>query len=55
MENLYKLIPFVERNQDKIDWSWLSDNKNAISLLEKNQDKIDWHSLSSNLNAISLL
>jgi hypothetical protein len=30
----------VEKNQDKIDWIWLSINPNAISLLEKNQDKI---------------
>jgi hypothetical protein len=30
----------LEKNPYKIDWFWLSDNPNAISLLEKNPDKI---------------
>jgi hypothetical protein len=38
----------LEQNQDKISWSHLSFNPNAISLLEQNQDKIDWYNLSQN-------
>jgi hypothetical protein len=34
---MQKFIPFVEKNQDKINWRFLSMNPNAISLLEKNQ------------------
>jgi hypothetical protein len=48
-------INFLEKNQDKIEWSMLSANPNAIRLLEKNQDKIDWIMLSSNENAMDLL
>ena len=40
---------------DKLDWDYLSENENAISLLKENQDKINWNSLSSNENAIELL
>ena len=40
---------------NKIDWSWLSGNPNALSLLEQNQDKICWNYLSGNKNAIHLL
>jgi len=40
---------------DKINWSFLSDNPNVISLLEQNFDKIDWHFLSQNSNAIHIL
>jgi hypothetical protein len=47
-----KLIPFVEENQDKIDWKNLSRNVDAISLLEQNQDKIDWRWLSRNPNYV---
>lgn len=42
-------------NFDKINWSRLSRNPNAISILEKHLDKIDWSELSSNPNAIHLL
>jgi hypothetical protein len=45
MEDIYKLIPLVENNQDKINWYNLSSNPNAISLLEKNQKKINWKEL----------
>jgi hypothetical protein len=38
----------LERNQEKIDWYWLSKNPNAIHLLERNQDKIFWGYLSAN-------
>jgi hypothetical protein len=37
-------------NQDKINWTNLSLNSNAIHLLEMNQDKIDWYNLSTNPN-----
>ena len=40
---------------DKIDWTSLSRNPNAIHLLEKNIDKINWFYLSLNPNAIHLL
>ena len=36
------------KNLDKIDWSSLSFNKNAIKLLEQNQNKINWNNLSNN-------
>jgi len=55
LSNILEAIEFVEKNQDKIDWSILSSNQNAIHVLEKNQDKIDWSILSSNQNAIPLL
>ena len=38
-----------------LDWSFLSENKNAIHLLKENQDKIYWSNLSKNPNAIDLL
>ena len=53
MVNFSKLSDWVD--MDKINWSTLSKNPNAIHLLEQNQDKIDWYALSSNPNAIRLL
>ena len=50
---LDELRPWI--NPDKIIWSWLSDNPNAIPMLEKNPDKINWYILSENPNAIHLL
>ena len=50
-----RTIELLEKNQDKIDWKWLSRNPNAISILEKNPDKINWDHLSSNPNAMHLL
>jgi len=50
---MLKLKSFIP--QDKIDWSILSLNPNAIQLLEQQPDKIDWNMLSSNPNAIHLL
>jgi hypothetical protein len=38
----------LEKNLDKIDWDWLSENPNAIHLLEKNLDQIYWDRLSAN-------
>ena len=40
---------------DKLSWSKLSTNPNAISILENNIDKINWYNLSQNQNAIHLL
>ena len=45
---LLATIYFLEKNPDKIDWSFLSENPAAIHLLEKNPDKINWYMLSSN-------
>jgi hypothetical protein len=49
----YVLLDWI--NKDKINWSYLSLNPNAIDLLKDNQDKIDWYLLSANPNAIDLL
>jgi hypothetical protein len=40
---------------DKLVWSQLSRNSNAIHILENNLDKVDWVGLSTNPNAIQLL
>jgi hypothetical protein len=45
----------LEQNPDKIDWTGLSINPNAIHLLEQNSDIINWYQLSLNPNAIHLL
>jgi hypothetical protein len=42
-----------EKNLDKIDWSVLSTNTNAIKLIKKKI--IKWHELSSNSKAIKTL
>ena len=49
----YVLLDWIDK--DKLNWSYLSKNPNAIDLLEENYDKIDWEYLSENPNAISLL
>ena len=51
--NMFKLKEFIR--EDKIDWTWLSTNPNAIHILEKNPEKIDWEILSGNPNANNLL
>ena len=40
----------LKKNQDKINWCWLSQNPNAIEILKENQDKINWFAFSSNPN-----
>ena len=40
---------------NKIDWTLLSSNPNAIEILAANKKKINWSSLSSNPNAIDIL
>ena len=49
----YKLLELIDI--DKLNWSGLSVNKNAIHLLEKNFNRIDWERLSTNPNAIHIL
>jgi len=39
-------------DNSKLNYIYLSLNKNAIELLKQNPDKIDWFNLSSNKNAI---
>ena len=43
----------LENNLDKVNWSMLCINPNAIKLLDSN--KINWAFLSLNPNAIDLL
>ena len=38
----------LKANQDKINWSNLSYNKNAISILKANPDKINWKNIYYN-------
>ncbi len=40
---------------EKVDWDYLSGNKNAIEILKENPEKINWNHLSSNENGIELL
>jgi len=42
-------------NKDKLDWSQLSANPNAIDLLLENKDKIYWYLLCNNPSAINLI
>jgi hypothetical protein len=49
----YKLLDWIE--PEKLDWCWLCENPNAISLLERNEDETYWDVLSRNPNAIPLL
>ena len=46
--------PFCD-HIDKVDWTQLSRNPNAIHILEQNLDKVDWTELSGNPNAIHIL
>jgi hypothetical protein len=48
-------MTFLQENQDKIDWFWLSQNPAAIDMLKANPDKIIWQYLSSDPAAIDLL
>ena len=42
------LEELITKHYNKIDWSALSENPNAIELLEKNLLKIDWIKLALN-------
>jgi len=48
-------IHILEKNLDKVNWSYLSRNPAAIHILENNLDKVDWGQLSANPNAIHIL
>ena len=50
---MLKLRNWIDIN--KIEWSTLSLNPNAIELLKENPHKIDWDNLSENENAIEIL
>jgi len=50
---VWKLKDWIDL--EKLDWSQLSLNPNAIKLLEENLDKIHWCQLSKNTNGIELL
>jgi hypothetical protein len=50
-----KLVPFLEKHPELIDWGHLSRNPCAIHLLKNNMDKISWEKLSANPNAIELI
>jgi len=53
--NRYISINFYSKNIDKINWSELSANPNAISLLKKYKNKIDYNRLLENENAIDMI
>jgi hypothetical protein len=46
MTQFLKLLDWIDIN--KLNWTMLSKNHNAIHLLEKNLDKINWRYLSAN-------
>ena len=46
---------FLKKNIDKINWSNLSQNENAIHLLEKNIDRINFNGLIYNKNALHII
>jgi hypothetical protein len=45
----YKLLDWVEKNLDKLNWDLLSGNKNAIELLNRNNSK----EFFQNINGLS--
>ena len=49
----YVLLDWIDKK--KLNWSYLSQNPNAIDLLKENTHKICWDQLSLNPNAIDLL
>jgi hypothetical protein len=49
------LIDIIEQNMDRINWTSLSINYNAIHILEKNLDKININQLFWNKNGFLLL
>ncbi len=48
-------VEYLRNHVDKINFKYLSYNKNAIDILAQNLDKVDWDVLSLNENAISIL
>jgi len=56
MENLeFQMCLLDWIDKDKLNWSILSSNPNAVALLRENPLQIDWTRLSRNPNAIALL
>jgi hypothetical protein len=53
--NKHILKILINKHYNRLDWSALSENPNAIELLEKNLLKIDWIKLSLNPMAGKLL
>jgi hypothetical protein len=45
---------FIEKNLDKVNWGYLSENSSAMQILEKNPDKIDWDCLWGNPSIFEL-
>jgi hypothetical protein len=43
-------ISLLKKNQNKINWDFLSSNPNAIELLKENKNKINWYFFSKNPN-----
>jgi hypothetical protein len=52
----YEAIQLLKNNinNNKINWSWLSENSEAIELLESNKNKINWYRLSRNPSIFKL-
>ena len=50
---IYKFKSWIDIN--KINWSYLSHNENAVDFLENNLDKVNWDYLSENVNAVHIL
>jgi hypothetical protein len=50
---IWKLRDWIDK--DKLDWSELSKNPNALKMLEENEDKIDWYKLLENPTVIQLI
>ena len=47
-----KIIQYLEKNQTKINYFYLSSNKNAIHILQNNMTKIIWDEFSNNKNRL---
>jgi len=45
----------IENNLDKINWSCICLNPNAIDIIKDNLDKVNWYYLAQNPNANHLL
>ena len=52
-----RLLDWIDKDKDKLNWHVLSTNSNAIKMLKENPLYIDWDALSENTSyqAIKLL
>ena len=48
-------LDFLQKYEDKLDYSELSANPHALPILKKHIDRVDWEELSANPNAVWLL